>query len=180
MEDKILEESILQDILDRITKLPAYVLNIGVLSSNSKPRKEKKKNKKEESEEAEETKEKNGVTNAELMFIHENGSPLNNIPKRPVLDMTIKYTDENLLEKIIDKSIYAYAENFDEKDYATSLKKDVIRIERVARKIIYSNMGILEPNAPSTVRRKGENHPLFDTGQLARSITCVVSKTHNK
>ena len=169
MEDKILEESILQDILDRINKLPIYTLNLGVLYSNSKPRK-KNKNKKE----------KNGVTNAELMFIHENGSPLNNIPKRPVLDMTIKYADEDLLEKIIDKSIYAYAENFDEKDYATSLKKDAIRIERVARKIIYSNEGILEPNAPSTVRRKGENHPLFDTGQLARSITCVVSKIHNK
>lgn len=173
MEDKILEEAILQDVLDRINKLPTYTLNLGVLYSNSKPRK-KNKNKKEETEE------KTGVTNAELMFVHENGSHLNNIPKRPVLKMAIEYADENLLEKIIDKSIYSYAENFDEKDYVNSLKKDAIRIERVARKIIYSNEGILEPNAPSTVRRKGENHPLFDTGQLARSITCVVSKIYNK
>ena len=32
-----------------------------------------------------------GVTNAELMFIHENGSPLRNLPKRPVLQYTIEW-----------------------------------------------------------------------------------------
>ena len=32
---------------------------------------------------------KSKVTNAELLFIHTNGSPVNNIPKRPVIEPAI-------------------------------------------------------------------------------------------
>ena len=44
-----------------------------------------------------------GVTNAELMFIHENGSPLRNIPSRPVLQMTLQYASANLLPKTVSQ-----------------------------------------------------------------------------
>lgn len=36
--------------------------------------------------------------------------------------------------------------------------------------------GIPQPNAPSTVARKGSSKPLIDTGQLRNSITYKVSK----
>ena len=115
-----------------------------------------------------------GLTNAELMFIHENGSPLHHLPERPVLDMTIKY-GQSLLPSTIRKAIDAYSvsgENGAKKEF----DKLCLRMENYARDIIYSNDGRLAPNAPSVAERKKGNHPLFDTGQLARSITCRLIK----
>lgn len=48
-------------------------------------------------------------------------------------------------------------------------------MESYARHIIYDNDGRLEPNSPVVVKAKKGNHPLFVTGQLARSITCTLS-----
>lgn len=144
---------------DFFTKLPEYIIEIGVISIHSK-RKEKVRV---------------GVTNAEIMFIHENGSALRRIPARPVLQMTLDYTNANLLKTTLDKAIDAYlASNFDEKKIEDELKKMCIRMENYAREIIYSNDGRLAPNAPSVAIPKGGNHPLFNTGQLARSITCQL------
>ena len=154
MAEKI---DVFKNLDDKIKALPKYAVEIGVISTNSKRRQTIKV----------------GVTNAELMFIHENGSPLRGIPARPVLEMTIKWANENLLDKSISKAIDAYIDSdFDVEAYKKELEKMCIRIQSYARNIIYSNDGRLVPNATSTIRRKGDNHPLFDTGQLARSITC--------
>ena len=76
----------LQKTLD---SLPKYALEIGVFSDDS----------------SRDTPSKSylqiGVTNAELMFIHENGSPLRNLPSRPVLQMTVDYANDGLLYKTI-------------------------------------------------------------------------------
>lgn len=118
-----------------------------------------------------------GITNAELMFIHENGSPLRNIPARPVLQMTLDYVNKNLVEPTVDKCVKIILDNGpDEALVEQELNKLAIKLENYARKIIYSNDGRLAPNAPSVAKAKGGNHPLFNTGQLARSITCRVVK----
>ena len=153
--------SIADEFAEKLNSLPSYEIEIGVISADTN-RKEKVRV---------------GVTNAELMFIHENGSPLQHIPARPVLRMTIDYTNKNLLDKAINKSLAAYMEsNFNIEAFELELKKLCMRMESYARKIIYSNDGRLAPNAPSTIAKKGDNHPLFDTGQLARSITCRLVK----
>ena len=118
-----------------------------------------------------------GITNAELMFIHENGSPLRNIPARPVLQMTLDYANKNLVEPTVDKCVKIILDNGpDEALVKQELNKLAIKLENYARKIIYSNDGRLAPNAPSVAKAKGGNHPLFNAGQLARSITCRVVK----
>lgn len=118
-----------------------------------------------------------GITNAELMFIHENGSPLRNIPARPVLQMTLDYANKNLVEPTVDKCVKIILDNGpNEAMIEQELNKLAIKLENYARKIIYSNDGRLAPNAPSVAKAKGGNHPLFNTGQLARSITCRVVK----
>lgn len=147
-------------IQEALNKLPNYSIEIGVVSNNKKR-----------------TKVSYGITNAELMFIHEYGSPLRNLPARPVLQMTIDYTNKHLLQKTIDKCINKYLSSFDEKDVETELKRLCMKMENYARKLIYNNDGRLVPNAPSTIRAKGYNHPLFQTGQLARSITCQLIKS---
>lgn len=119
-----------------------------------------------------------GINNAELMYIHENGSPLNNIPARPVLDMAIQYANKHLVPATIDKCIeICLNTGGNESLIEKELNILAIRIQNYARRIIYSNDGRLTPNAQSTINKKGENHPLFDTGQLTRSIVCRVVKT---
>ena len=123
-----------------------------------------------------------GITNAELMYIHENGSPSRNIPSRPILDITIRWAEKNLmpktLNKIIDGIIY---QGWSTSDVEKELNRMCIRMQNYAYESIYDNNGILAPNSQKVAARKKGNHPLFDTGQLARSITCrLVNKNLTK
>ena len=153
--------SSLKKIFDAFDKLPTYNIEIGVISDDSK-RKETVSV---------------GVTNAELMFIHENGSPLHHIPARPVLKMTIEWANKELLKPTIDRAIKAFLDShFNQDALEKELNKMCVRMENYARDLIYSNDGRLAPNAPSTIAAKGFNHPLFKTSQLARSITCQLVK----
>lgn len=157
-------------LAEELNKLPNYILEVGVFSDDDE--RDEKGNLKPSKSYLQ-----IGVSNAELMFIHENGSPLQNIPSRPVLHMTVDYANENLLNRTIQKAIAAFIQsNFDKKAFEAELNKMATRVEKYARQLIYSNDGRLAPNSPSTIKRKGDNHPLFDTGQLARSITCRVIK----
>lgn len=152
--------SLLSEIEKLFEKLPTYIIELGVFSMDSQRKQTVKV----------------GITNAELMFIHENGSPLHNLPARPVLQMTIDYANKHLLQQTIDRCVELYLLSFDEASIETELDKLCLKMEKYARKIIYSNDGRLAPNSPSTIAQKGDNHPLFDTGQLARSITCKLVK----
>ena len=120
-----------------------------------------------------------GLTNAELMFIHENGSPIRHIPARPVLEMTIKYAADEMFDEVINTCVEGILDGWTQTDVEKELKKMCMRMEIYARKIIYDNDGRLAPNAPSVAAKKKGNHPLFDTGQLARSITCELSKVNS-
>lgn len=145
-----------------IASMPSYIIEIGVFSNNTNRKKSKAKI-------------SVGITNAELMFIQEKGSPLHHLPARPVLEMTLFYGN-TLIKSTLQKALKMYLKD-GEIGMEKELNKLCIRLENYARDIIYSNDGRLTPNAPSVIRRKGENHPLFDTGQLARSITCRLIKT---
>lgn len=136
---------------------PQYVIEIGVLSAQTH-RKEKIAV---------------GLTNAELMFIHENGSPLHHIPARPVLQMALDWAKRTeLIVKTVSKCVGIMLATNDTNEVDKEMNRMCLKIQNYARHIIYDNDGRLAPNSPYTVARKGTNHPLFDTGQLARSITC--------
>ena len=138
-------------------KFPEYQIEVGVLSTNTK-RKETVKI---------------GLTNAELMFIHENGSPLHHIPARPVLQMSLDWAvNSKLIITTVSKCIGIMIATNDVNEVDKEMNRMCLKIQNYARKIIYSNDGRLAPNSPSVAAKKGGNHPLFDTGQLARSITC--------
>ena len=147
-----------KDLSDIFSTIPQYVFEIGIFSEHTK-RKEKIQI---------------GLTNAELMFIHEYGSPLRNIPARPVLHMTLDWA-KTQLPSVMSKAVAEFIKS-GENAYKKELDKFALRIEKYARRIIYDNDGRLEANAASTIAAKGDNHPLFNTGQLARSITCIVRK----
>lgn len=116
-----------------------------------------------------------GITNAELMQIHENGSPIKNIPARPVLDLTIMWTEQHLIKRVLDSIIEGvFEKDWGKVEIERELSRMCIRMENHAREIIYDNDGTLAHNSPQVAKRKKGNHPLFDTGQLARSITCKL------
>lgn len=174
----------LDSFFEQFSKLPKYVLEVGVFTDDSHNKREDtvyitKSGKKlkhvvsKKRDDLIKKKELSGITNAELMFIHEYGSPLNNIPARPVLRMTIDWANKSLVEQTVDKCINAYLESgFDEDAVTLEIEKACLKIQNYARRIIYSNDGRLAPNSKKVAEAKKGNHPLFDTGQLARSITC--------
>ena len=133
-----------------------YAIEIGVIAGNSKRKKTVSI----------------GITNAELMFIHENGSPLRNIPARPVLEMTIQDAMKDMIPQTVDR-IYDGCMNklWTKEQVKQELEKLCVRMQNHARSIIYRS-DRLAPNKPGTIKAKGSDRPLLDTGQLARSITC--------
>ena len=115
-----------------------------------------------------------GLSNAQLMYIHENGSPANNIPARPVLQMGI--ADEEASGRIQD---------YLGEGSRRALKGDIAGAQQAWEKagMVGVNSvlgkftdGSLAPNAPATIARKGSDTPLIDTGALRQSITYVVRK----
>lgn len=159
-----------------------YRVEIGVISSDTS---------------REEEKISVGITNAELMQMHENGSPTKNIPSRPVLDMTIKWCEKTLMLKTLDKIIGGVINSgWNISEIERELNKMCVRMQNYAQELIYDNDGRLAPNSEITAKIKADkarklgkepagnppgNHPLFDTGQLARSITCrLVNKNFQK
>jgi hypothetical protein len=111
------------------------------------------------------------VSNAELLFIHTNGSPVNNIPPRPVLEPAMKKKQDQistLLRKATEEAL-----DGDKAGVMNALEIAGIEGQNIARKYFTDSNG-WEANTPATVARKGSSRPLIDTGQMRKAITYVV------
>lgn len=115
-----------------------------------------------------------GITNAQLMFIHENGSPLKHIPARPVLQYTIQDVIKTLLPTTLKRiEDGCFNHNWTKADVKLELEKMCVRMQSIARRIVFRS-DRLAKNSPATIKAKGSAQPLVDTGQLGRSITCQL------
>lgn len=111
------------------------------------------------------------ITNAELMFIHTNGSPVKNIPKRPTIEPTIEENKEIIADKF-KKIVNRILSN--KSDGRVELEKlGIWTVNKIKAKFGSDD---LVPNSPQTIARKGDNNPLIDTGQLRNSITYVIRR----
>lgn len=160
-------EQILKDTYIEATKnyesINDYAIEIGVISAKSARKNSNSKKK---------TTIKNDITNAELMFIHEYGSPKRNLPSRPVLHKTILYATKIEVPQTLQRiEEGCFQHNWSKEHVKTELEKMCIRLQNYARNLIYRS-NELTPLKPSTVLAKGSDRPLLDTGQLAKSITC--------
>lgn len=157
MKTKNVEEYVINYYNDKVkiyNSIFKYAIEIGVISNNSLRRDDK------------------DITNAMLLYIHENGSPANNIPSRPVIKLTIQYAKNVLLPKTLkDINKGVFSQNWNEARCKLELERLCQRMRNEARKIIYRS-NLLEKNKPATIKRKGSDRPLLDTGKLAKSITC--------
>lgn len=119
------------------------------------------------------------VTNAELLFIHTYGSPINNIPARPVIEPAIK-DDKERLSKMLKRSAVLSLEGKEE-EAVEQLKLMGMRGQNISRAWFTSPKNGWPPNSPSVAaakRKKGSTNPmpLIDTGELRKSIIYVVVK----
>jgi len=103
----------------------------------------------------ENTKNRNGdspVDNAELLFIHTNGSPANGIPPRPVLEPAIEHNQERVsaeLKKAIDTALDGNKEGV-----LPALEHAGQYGQGIAYKWFTDSANGWKPNEPETVARK--------------------------
>lgn len=131
-----------------------------------------------------------GISTAALLYIHENGSPVNNIPPRPVLKPAL--AQEEVHSEIVDlmKQATRKALVGDKNGAENCWKKAGMFAQTACKNYIVS--GSFAPNAPITihggwmrnkvsgkffhVKGKGSSKPLIDTGAMMNSITYEIRK----
>lgn len=129
------------------------------------------------------TREGDDVTNAELLFIHTNGSPVRNIPARPIIEPAIHNDRERLGNMMKKAAEYVLDGNLSEA--LRQLELVGMRGQKDARDWFYNPENHWEPNAPSVIAEKlkkgsDDPRPLIDTNELHKSITYFVKKGGSK
>jgi hypothetical protein len=124
------------------------------------------------------------IGNATLGYIHEKGSPINNVPARPWLEPGIRESQQQW-EGYLKQAGQAALEGNEPRMNRALNAAGIAAVTGVKSRMV---AGIPPPLAQSTVdarrrRTKGrrasiaaDTTPLIDTGQLIGSITYVVSK----
>lgn len=122
---------------------------------------------------------KGKINNAALMYIHTNGSPARNIPKRPVIEPALA-ADGN--RQVIEKELRAAASaQLDSKpqEALAALQRAGMAGANASKEWFTDPRNNWPPNKPATIRRKKSSRPLIDTGALRRSITYVVRQNES-
>lgn len=115
-----------------------------------------------------------GVTNAELLYIHSNGSPVNNIPKRPTIEPGI--SDPKVLpaiQKLLGEAIAAAITG--NIAGAQMAQKKAGMLGANAAKAVFGSAQLAPLKAVTIARRKKHSAaPLVDTGALRNAVTYVI------
>ena len=118
-----------------------------------------------------------GITNAEIGFIQEFGSMKNKIPARSFLGMPLSLYLVDFLKKkksFGDKEIKKAVKEGTLLELAKSV--GIVAEEVVEEAFASRGFGNWKENKPSTIKRKGSDSPLIDTGELRRSISSEAKK----
>lgn len=129
------------------------------------------------------TREGDDVTNAELLFIHTNGSPAQNIPARPVIEPAIHDDRERLGTMMKKAAEYVFDGKYSEA--LRQLELVGMRGQKVSRDWFHNPKNHWAPNAQSVIAEKikkgsDDPRPLIDTNELHKSITYFVKRGGNK
>ena len=113
------------------------------------------------------------INNATLLAILEHGSPVKNIPPRPLLKPVID-KHRNEIERVFLRIYNALINNnLDVADF--EMEKLSQRVEMWGKKYFVEENG-WAPNAESTIKRKKSDRPLIDTGNLRGSIRGIYKR----
>lgn len=118
-----------------------------------------------------------GVTNADLLFIHTNGSSVNNIPARPWIEPAIAEDKDKICKHL--KNAVNNAIDGKNDQAIKDLAKAGMQAQNSCRAWPDNSKNNWEPLSAATVReriKKGSTNPvpLVDTGELRKSITYFI------
>lgn len=118
------------------------------------------------------------VTNAQLLFIHTNGSPINKIPPRPVIEPAIE-ANRDKIACFMQASAKNVLDN-DIQQAEINMQKAGMAGQNASRAWFLDARNNWPPNSPRTAARKiakgsTDPRPLIDTGEMRKSITYFVN-----
>ena len=114
------------------------------------------------------------VSNAELLFIHTKGSPLKHIPARPVIEPAVQASgNKEPITREIAASVKASLAG-DKDGAAKFMTRAAISGQTAARKWFTDSRNGWAPNTPGTIKRKGSDRPLIDTGAMRAAIVGIT------
>jgi hypothetical protein len=110
-----------------------------------------------------------GLTLGETALINEFGSDDGRVPERPAFRLGLAHgqDDFNRLNRVNLRRVASGTMTLDQ----ALGQLGEMGVARVKTEILD---GDFEPNAPSTIARKGSSHPLIDTAQEKQSVTWEV------
>ena len=109
---------------------------------------------------------------AHSLYLKTHGSALLNIPPRPVLEPAIQANKEAIGVQLASASRAAIDGRPGQ--CVTALNKAGMIAESAAKGWFEKPENHWKPNSPKTIKRKGSDSPLIDTGEMRKSITYVV------
>lgn len=108
---------------------------------------------------------------AQIAYIMEKGSAVNNIPARPFMQQTRQCNEKRMMG--LSRRLLKALSN-GSTTAMDAIKKLGASYEGAMKRIFIE--GSFAPDAPATVRRKKSSRPLIDTGLLRQSIKFKVAK----
>jgi len=106
------------------------------------------------------------------MYLHTHGSPLWQSPPRPVIEPAIEHSKEPIAKQLQKAAKAA----LDGEDPMTEVEKAGMLGQNAARDWFTNPANGWAPNTPTTIKDKGSDKPLIDSGELRKSITYVVKE----
>lgn len=106
------------------------------------------------------------------LWLIEHGSPAWRVPPRPIIEPAIKSKSENITQMLGDSLKLFLAGDFAKGE--RKLKSTGMYAQNVVREWFTNSENNWAPNAASTIKAKGSDRPLIDTGDLRKSITYVI------
>jgi hypothetical protein len=107
------------------------------------------------------------LSNAQIAYVNEHGSPARNIPARPFLGPGIMEAMPEL-RAVAGQVARQVLNSLDPAVAAKGMKIIAAGLEAAVKKKILT--GHFAPLKPATIRRKGHSKPLIDTGQMYDSV----------
>lgn len=111
---------------------------------------------------------------AHSLYLQTHGSPLWQIPPRPVLEPAIADKKEIIARQLKAASQEALQGNLLAAEQ--NLHKAGMIGENAAKGWFEDPKNNWPPNSPKTIQRKGSDAPLIDTGEMRKAITYLVDK----
>jgi len=116
-----------------------------------------------------------GITNAALAYIHNTGSPANNIPARPFMEPGIMAAEDKITKALANTGRAVLDGDLAAMDKGLN-SVGIVASSAIKNKITSGPFEPLKKSTLSARRRRGRTgtRPLVDTAQLRNSINYVV------